>query len=182
MIVLLLSTHTYQHYYSAQIWVGNCPLSALCRVALTPLLMSYVQNTSLLSRYKLLKRSAPVLHPPKNVSLEVISKEITERNKKSRIARPRKSVPLGTNPTSEEKAEYVKKVLEHPEDIESCSSRKVFSRCPEDLSDEKVLEIFKRNAQSPWGWLENKDKFYFYKVDLPPDCVEQGNVLPLLPG
>ena len=144
--------------------------------------MAYVQNTSLLSRYKLLKRSAPVLHPPKNVSLEVISKEITERNKKSRIARPRKSVPLGTNPTNEEKAEYVRKVLEHPEDIESCSSRKVFSRPPGDLSEEKVLEIFKRSAQSPWGWLENKDKFYFYKVDLPPDCVEQGNVLPLIPG
>ena len=151
-------------------------------VPLAPPVPASLYKIPLLSRYKLLKRSAPVLHPPKNVSLEVISKEITERNKKSRIARPRKSVPLGTNPTSEEKAEYVKKVLEHPEDIESCSSRKVFSRPPGDLSEEKVLEIFKRSAQSPWGWLENKDKFYFYKVDLPPDCVEQGNVLPLIPG
>ena len=76
-------------------------------------------------RYKLLKHSAPVLHPPKNVSLEVISKEITEINKKSRIGRPPKSIPLSTKPSKDQKDEYVRKVLETPEVIESCSSRQV---------------------------------------------------------
>ena len=78
--------------------------------------------------------------------------------------------------------EYVKKVLDHPESIERSTSRQVLARRPGDLTEDKVLDIFKRNAQSPWGWLENQDKFYFYKIDLPPDCVEKGHVLPLLPG
>ena len=133
-------------------------------------------------RYKLLKHSAPILHPPRNVSVEDICKEVTERNKRSRVGRHRKNVVLGSNPTEEQKAEYVKKVLDHPERIERSTSRQVLFRRPGDLTEDKVLDIFKRNAQSPWGWLENQDKFYFYKIDLPPDCVEKGHVLPLLPG
>ena len=133
-------------------------------------------------RYKLLKHSAPILHPPGNVSVEGICKEVFERNKRSRVGRPRKNVNLGSNPTEEQKAEYVKKVLDNPESIERSTSRQVLARRPGDLTEDKVLDIFKRNAQSPWGWLENQDKFYFYKIDLPPDCVEKGHVLPLLPG
>ena len=129
-----------------------------------------------------MKHSAPVLHPPKNVKIESISREISERNKRSRIGRPPKSAVLSSNPTPEQKAEYVKKVLDHPERLERCSNRQVLTKRPGDLPPDKVLEVFKRNGQTPWGWLENKDKFYFYKMDLPPDCVEQDNVLPLLPG
>ena len=49
------------------------------------------------------------------------------------------------------------------------------------ISFEKILDIFKKHADSPWGWLETDEKFYFYKCDLPPTDAEFSNCVPLMP-
>ena len=130
-------------------------------------------------RLKLLKHAAPVLHPPKGLDIENLSKEIAEISTKNPVGRPRKSPPKPKITTPEQRAEYVRKVLNHPETLES--SPQNYKRFSNELSQERILEIFKRNAISPWGYLENPSKFYFYKIELPPEIEENDHFLPILP-
>ena len=100
-----------------------------------------------------------MLHPPKDINVTALGKEVRAKRK-----RPQK---VSLDFQNDE-------IYSPPE------------RLPNEISPEKVLDIFKRNAQSPWGWLENEQKFYFYKVDLPPDCADESDhtndTLPLLPA
>ena len=105
-------------------------------------------------RTKLLRHSAPTLNPPENVNQEIILRDITRK---------------GKNYHAQDSQDHVE---EHP----------FRSEINEDNYDiDLVLDIFKKHANSPWGFVENSRKFYFYKVDLPPDCDECDETLPLLP-
>lgn len=103
---------------------------------------------------KLLKHAAPILCPPRNVDISTINKEVSRIFPKNRGRRPKK-----------------------------VSDTLIPNKQLNVLSLEKVLDLFKKQASSPWGWLENKDKFYFYKCDLPTtdNELELEGCLPLLP-
>ena len=106
------------------------------------------------TKTKLLKHSAPTLNPPPNVTQAKILKEITKKGIKKFHNEISDDIPMPTSP------------------------------CPRDSYDlNLVLNIFKGQAQSPWGYVENDQKFYFHKIELPPDVgiTDDPNVLPLQP-
>lgn len=106
------------------------------------------------TKTKLLKHSCPTLHPPPNVTQANILKEITRKGIKKVHDEISDEVPMPISPI------------------------------PRDSYDlNLVLNIFKGQAQSPWGYVENDQKFYFHKIELPPDVgiTDDPNVLPLLP-
>ena len=103
-------------------------------------------------RTKLLRHSAPTLNPPENINQELILRDITKKGKNYHAQ-------------------------DHVQDHQFQSQSH-----EEDFYDlDLVLYLFKKHANSPWGFVENSQKFYFYKVDLPPDCDECEETLPLLP-
>ena len=102
---------------------------------------------------KLLKHSAPTLHPPSNVSQAKILKAITKKGKAYTLPSSFTSDQVPRTSTVQDKYDL-------------------------DL----VLNMFKNQAQSPWGFVENVKKFYFHKIEVPPDGIrDDPNVLPILP-
>ena len=85
------------------------------------------------------------MHPPSNVDITSIPKEVAKTFHKNR-GRPRSyelpTINLEVEPTTQSS------VL--------------------NLNLNKVFDLFKKQASSPWGWLETNDKFYFFKSELPP--------------
>lgn len=135
-------------------------------------------------KWKLLRRSAPILNPPKSINVGILSKEVSVINVRNPHGK-RKKIQEVKITNEDDKAEYINRVLHHSEHV--TSSRSSYESQQGLLSNDKVLAIFKRHALTPWGWLENNDKFYFYKTDLPPSSsshsnLDDDNVFPVMPA
>ena len=140
---------------------------------------------------KLLKHAAPILHAPRNVDISGISNEVAKnrnRGNQKKIASTnihKHQLGSGNFFLFFKDNSLVQKCLFISGDntISIMAPTSTSSKLPA-ISFEKIFDLFKKQASSPWGWLETDEKFYFYKCDLPPiiaDEEEISNCVPLMP-
>jgi hypothetical protein len=107
--------------------------------------------------------------------------------------RPRKH-PIPTfhlNPTQEERSAYIEHIVGGNGTSNYNINEPFFPNHHQNilfnLPLDKILDIFKKQSSSPWCWVENSRRFYFFKAENPPDCdldiknYDDDGTLPLLP-